>query len=412
MFRLEVVEDRKNRLLGDVFVAQPVALTTLTALIVALVGLAVVLLFTGSYARTERVSGYLMPSKGVVKISSVNFGVVEQLLVAEGATVQPGQRLASISLIQDMRNAQSPVEQSAQALQGQQAQLDAQITLEAQQARAEATKLSAELVELQASTKSLRSRQQLQRKITASSELTYLRTREIAEKGYAPKIEVEQRYQEWLGHQAELDQIDQYLAHTRTLLQQNLVQSNQLPLTSNQKVARLRQERQAVSERVGDLQGRRTTEIVSPIAGRVVAISGAREGGTLEPGQPFMSILPNASVIRAELFVPSRAAGFLEKGQEVKLLYDAFPYQRFGSHRAVIASIGENILAPDEVTAPFKVTEPVYRVTADLDASTILARNRSITLQSGMTLKANIILERRSFIDWFLEPLRAVRARS
>lgn len=412
MFRQEVAEDRKNRLLGDVFVAQPVQLSTLTALIVALVALAVILLVAGSYARSERVSGYLSPSNGLVKIRAGNYGVVSELMVAEGDVVQAGQRLASIRLMQETGEIDSPTAQSANALKSQQDQLDTQISLESGQYATDAAKLRSEQLELKAAIRSLISQLELQRKIVLSSERTYLKTREIADKGYAPRIEVERRYQEWLGVQAEQSKMDQELTRTRSLLGQNELRLGQLPLTSQQKVSRLRQERQVVSERVGDLLSRRVIEIVSPVAGRIVAITGAREGGSLEPSQSFISILPKDSVIRAEIFVPSRAAGFLEIGQDVKLLYDAFPYQRFGSHRAVISSIGETILTPEEVGAPFKVSEPVYRIVADLDNATILVRSQRIRLQSGMTLKANIILERRSFMDWLLGPLRAVRARS
>ena len=114
----------------------------------------------------------------------------------------------------------------------------------------------------------------------------------------------------------------------------------------------------------------------------------------------------------AELFIPSHAIGFMEKGQEVKLLYDAFPYQFFGSHHATIVKVTETILSPNEIIAPFVVREPVYRVIAEIAKETINARGKEIALQSGMTLKANVVLERRSLLDWMMEPLRAVRERS
>ncbi|MBL4836590.1 MAG: HlyD family efflux transporter periplasmic adaptor subunit [Kordiimonadaceae bacterium] len=146
--------------------------------------------------------------------------------------------------------------------------------------------------------------------------------------------------------------------------------------------------------------------------GRVVSIAGTAIGRSVQAGQPLFSILPEGSVLEAELFVPSRAVGFVEEGQEVRLLYDAFPYQRFGSFTATITKVTKTILAPNETFAPFEVKEPVYWVTAKLTAKNITARGSEIALQSGMTLQANIVLERRSFIDWLLEPLRAVGGRT
>jgi hypothetical protein len=48
--------------------------------------------------------------------------------------------------------------------------------------------------------------------------------------------------------------------------------------------------------------------------------------------------------LQAEIYIPSRAIGFVKPGQEVRLLYDAFPYQRFGAYRGrvVAASSSKN----------------------------------------------------------------------
>ena len=43
-----------------------------------------------------------------------------------------------------------------------------------------------------------------------------------------------------------------------------------------------------------------------------------------------MTLTPRGGALRAELYVPSRAIGFVKSGQRVRLLYDAFPYQKFG----------------------------------------------------------------------------------
>ena len=55
------------------------------------------------------------------------------------------------------------------------------------------------------------------------------------------------------------------------------------------------------------------------------------------------------------------------------------------------------------------MNEPVYRVTASLESTQIIANGQEIDLQNGMTLQANIILERRSFLDWLLDPIRATK---
>jgi multidrug efflux pump subunit AcrA (membrane-fusion protein) len=46
------------------------------------------------------------------------------------------------------------------------------------------------------------------------------------------------------------------------------------------------------------------------------------------------------------------------------------------------------------------------------DAQTVAAFGEAQALQPGMTLTANLILDRRSFFDWLLTPLNAVLSRN
>ncbi len=55
--------------------------------------------------------------------------------------------------------------------------------------------------------------------------------------------------------------------------------------------------------------------------------------------------------------------------------------------------------------------ERVYRVTVAIDHQTIEAYGKAVPLQAGMTLTADIILEKRSLIQWLLDPLLSLRGR-
>ena len=125
--------------------------------------------------------------------------------------------------------------------------------------------------------------------------------------------------------------------------------------------------------------------------------------------EPLASILPAGSELEAELFVPSRAAGFVTKGQPVRLLYAAFPYQRFGAHEGVIRHVAPTITSAAEADVPFDLLEPCYRVVVRLGSQQVMAFGRSFELQPGMLLEGNIILEQRSFLGWLSEPFRALR---
>ena len=80
-----------------------------------------------------------------------------------------------------------------------------------------------------------------------------------------------------------------------------------------------------------------------------------------------LSILPTGSLLQAELFVPTRAVGFVRSGQQVRILYDAFPYQRFGSYGGRIIALTRTILTPTDDIGPIALSEPAYKATVALD---------------------------------------------
>ena len=114
-------------------------------------------------------------------------------------------------------------------------------------------------------------------------------------------------------------------------------------------------------------------------------------------------------MLQAELFLPARAIGFVEPGQAVRILYDAFPYQHFGTYRGRIVKVSQTILTSSDAAGPIKLNEPAYRVTAALERPDIDAYGKRVALQPDMLLKADIILEKRSLMSWLTNPLRGVR---
>ena len=126
---------------------------------------------------------------------------------------------------------------------------------------------------------------------------------------------------------------------------------------------------------------------------------------------PLMSILADDAVFEARLLVPSRAIGFVRAGQPVRLRYAAFPHQSYGTYAARVSEISRATLRPDELAAGLPLTEPVYRVTAKLDAQTVRARGGEQPLQAGMLLEADIVLEQRPLWAWMFQPLLAFEGR-
>ena len=99
----------------------------------------------------------------------------------------------------------------------------------------------------------------------------------------------------------------------------------------------------------------------------------------------------------------------MRPGQEVRILYDAFPYQQFGAYSGRVLKISQTILTGSDAFGPIELKEPAYRVTAALDRPDINAYGKKMPLQADMLLRADIILEKRSLISWLLNPVLSVR---
>jgi membrane fusion protein len=94
-------------------------------------------------------------------------------------------------------------------------------------------------------------------------------------------------------------------------------------------------------------------------------------------------------------------------------MYQAFPFQKFGVGRGRVLSVSRTVLAPEEVAMPgLNLTEPVFRVRVALERMDIEAYGQSIPLQAGMTLSADIVVERRNLLEWLFDPLYAAGRRS
>jgi membrane fusion protein len=122
-----------------------------------------------------------------------------------------------------------------------------------------------------------------------------------------------------------------------------------------------------------------------------------------------MEIVPAKNILQAELFVPTRAIGLIEPGQKIRFMYEAFPYQHFGTYSGRIIKVSQTMVTAADAAGPLLLKEPAYRVTATIDQPDIEAKGRRIPLQPDMLLRADIILEERPLIQWLIEPLLSVR---
>jgi membrane fusion protein len=251
----------------------------------------------------------------------------------------------------------------------------------------------------------------LQTEVVASGQQMLQGLSAVLERGYVSRVEYERRRQALLGAQQQLSQLRQQAA---SLASQERVARAEIARSgadTASAIASARTSAESFHQQRAQALASRAYVITAPITGTVTALQAA-PGRAAEVATPLMTIVPDGSRLHAEIYAPTRAIGFVKPGQEVRLLYDAFPYQRFGSFSGRIARVSQTVLDPREIASPIKSEEPVYRIDVTVADQSVKAFGESLRLQPGMTLSANIILERRSFLDWLLQPLEAVMRRN
>ena len=173
-------------------------------------------------------------------------------------------------------------------------------------------------------------------------------------------------------------------------------------------INQLRREQAQLNNQLSQIKTSYQFTITASHTGIVTAIQ-AVEGETISQAfaqsRPLIQILPEGAELVAELLLPTRSAGFIVKGQQSRLRFAAFPYQRFGFVESEITRIDQSLVIPNEMQIPVAINEPVYRLRAKLNKQSIQAYGKEFPLKSGMLLEADIMLEERSIIQWLLEPL-------
>lgn len=403
--------NQADRLYGEVILRQSVSTRLVTLGIVAIIISVSAFVASGHYSRIEPAKGVLVPAGQSSKVYALRAGVVSALLVKDGVAVSAGQKLAAISIDQPNDDGVRYTEDGVAAIGEQEVLARERIGLAGQRAVSDRNRLQATLDGLIRQEANLSNELSLQGQVVASNRSMFEQLAPVVEKGFVSKFEVERRRQNYLGAQQQEAQLRTQLDGTRAQIVQARADLARIPLEQGAQVADAHTALQGFRQQKSRLETERAYSVTAPIAGRVTAMQ-ASIGKTVGGQVPLMTIIPDTVKLEADVYVASRAIGFIKPGQDVRLLYDAFPYQRFGSFKGTITMVSRVIITPNELDASVKVEEPVYKVKVALGQQSVQAFGQAMPTQSGMTLTANIVLERQSFWDWLMAPLRAVTNRT
>lgn len=413
LFRKEAIDHQKEKLLGDVLLFQPLSFKILTSVIATIAFIIVLFLFLGSYERKETVQGFLAPDKGIAKIYPPQLGTISQVHVQEGQSVVAGQKLFTLVSERALEGGNNVDSLLLNELDNTLNDLQNRIAGQEQVNHSDLLKLQTQKASLESQLQQISESLKLQQERVKLSQSRVGKLKNLSKSGFLSEMDYQKVYEDHITQK----QQEQELIRAQTNAQAELMKVNaelsQFPTFAKGRISDLETAISETKQRHLEVQSRKGTEVRAPIDGRVDALM-AKPGqyqGHMQQSQPLLAIVPKNATMQAQLWVPTRATGFIKKGQKVRIRYAAFPYQRYGVYEGEIHSISQHILNPTELDTPLDIREPVYQVVINIKEQSIQAYGKKMPLQAGMAIDADIILDKQSLIRWIFDPIYTLKGK-
>jgi membrane fusion protein len=397
LFRDAVLQAQSTSAMGQIILTPRLSMHWL-ALVVALMGIAVVLFLTfGTYTRRATVTGQLLPSAGVIRILTPQIGVVVEKNVVEGQDVKKGDVLYVLSsdrLGSGAREIQADISQQVdERRRSMETEIARNRTVEGGEVshlerRANTLRAEAQAIERQLEQQAIRLKlaqdakaryQSLADQDYIAREQLFLKETELSEQ--QSRLQALQR--EGLVAQRELATTVREIENTRVRY------ANQNSL--------LQRSISSAQQELTEVDAKRRVVITAPESGRATLVLG-EVGQVVDATRPMMNLVPKDAVLEARLYA--------------QLRYQSFPYQKFGQYEGVVDSVS-NASVPSSEQIGFALPdtpagEPVFAITVRLKQQAVMAYGQNLSLQSGMRLDADVLQETRRLYEWMLEPLYSI----
>ena len=410
LFRQEVIEARRQRLTGAVVAAVPPGSRVYTALVASVALALLALLVFGQYASKVTVRGSVAHGGGIARVHAPGPAEVRAVHVKEGDRVAQGAPLVTVAMTQGRGSGGGEgVTTQLTELERQDLELARQQSLAADLGASEAAALQEQKAGLVATIGSLERQRALNATQIALAEANTRRTARLSPEGSATQRQVEESRAALLARRLDLESVTERLISQRDALRAIDGRVAARRIGSSQAQAEIAARRAALAEQRAALTRLDRLVLTAPVTGTVADIP-ARIGLRAPAETSLATIVPGNSRLEVQLYAPSSAIGFVQPGQEVRLLFDSFPYQKYGAGRGTVIFVSDVLTEPASLDPGLGITEPVFRIRVAIDPHGLSGDASGRPLRAGMTVSANLVLQRRSLWEVFFDPvLRAIR---
>ncbi|MBY4599162.1 HlyD family type I secretion periplasmic adaptor subunit [bacterium BD-1] len=385
----------------------------------------------GHIDEVVRGQGQVVPSRQIQVVQSLDGGLVEEILVRTGETVQAGQVLLRID---PTRYSASLGENKAEslALQARAARLEALATGKPFLVPDELVRAAPEAVGMERRTwesrtqelntnvsiardqlgqrqQELRATQAQQDQATASCNLTTEElnvTRPLLKSGAVSEVDLLRLQRDVVRYCGEARSASAQLGRIRAAISEAERKIREAELTirnqasaelseTRTKLSTLAQGQRALADRV------KLAEVRAPVRGTINNLLVNTVGGVVQPGKDILDIVPSDDTLLLEVQISPRDIGFLHFGQKAQVKFTAYDFAIYGGLAGKVEQIGANTITDDRGNTFYIVKVRTERANVGDDSRPVIP---------GMQAEVHILTGRRTLMHYLLKPI--LRAKS
>ena len=345
-----------------------------------------------------------MTTTGGVEVYAPSDGMILALLVNEGDVVAKGQQLLTLATSRAAGDTGETIDDVIEGLRQEKEGLRLQAARESDVFEVQEQGVKDEI-------KSLRNRllllagqrAELQRGLKLSRRALE-RLTALEDSEFVSSKDLDAAQSTVVEYSLRLRELDLLTDGTRSEIRGSENRLLQLPVQREARAAEFLVKENELGIRITENKARDTQRVLAPVDGVVSGLL-VRNGQTISPNRPLLSIVPENGNYYAEVVVPTRTIAFVRPDMDVQIRYDAYPYQKFGTHKGVVDSVSRTTVLPTDKRFRISITEPVYLARVRILHQGVEAYGELQPLQSGMTLTADIFRDQRRLVEWIFDPL-------
>ena len=414
IFRDEAVKHHCDTEYGDIILPASFSFSVFATATVFIFLITALFFYYGSYTRKAHLTGIVMPSSGLVKITSQYAGYITRLTASEGQHVEAGSALYHVSSEHYNGQGTGTLAAISLSLKTQYAILASQQSLELRDNSQQQEAIRQRIASIQSQMKSAELRVSIAEQQARLATSVMERYKKLAGTHYVSDVEYQQKQIEVSTAQQNVEDQRQGVLQLRTVMETAEDDLNHLIVQRDSRGAELDRQLQGIRQQQDELAGQENSTLTAPVSGTVAAVL-VRQGQSVRASEPVMTLVPDNAHLQIELYATSQKAGFIQPGQRVSLRFAAFPYQKFGVQYGTIREISRTTLTPSDLLSvspmTLKENEGHYRVIVEPENSFILAYGKKEPLRPGMALEGDVSLDTRHLWEWLTEPLWSLKGK-